>query len=518
MTEQIFRAADSDSAMEKAIRELGEDAMILSVKRKGDVTEVRAIKESLVSLPKVTPAPFSKGVRARTVSLSDALRSAETRRQEPSAEPSMPARPSLDYFFGGDPFVDPSPAPEKKIQKQPLPLDEQDEALFGKSTKINEIFSAQKPDINEAPRSDEITAPNDEDPTPETPASLYPLMDKAAFEDSDTDPLLTESAQKFFETFRAETADTLSEASPLSSHIPQQDPAIEPTQEDISKTVSEITPDPMPEPARNVDIEIEPVVKHSAPSSPDVSQILRQNGFSSHLVHRCSNHADLVDLESCLTFACQELAAQLSVSKEKPTPLDSDILFVFGPSGSGKTTTVAKLAFARNRDAGIKPSLHAIGPKCFVSDAKLSQFSQLLDTDFIDTVEPDHIEAGQQVIIDCCHKDDSEIIKSYEQLKRDFPQARVQPVMTLPGTWSNLATEQYCSDIAQLQPCTILTHLQIGALGIAGFSTLAAHKLSLLAASESDLVADGIDIIDTFAIAHFLRETFSYTGNQAYPI
>ena len=31
MTEYIFRASDPDTAMEKAVRELGDDAMILSV-------------------------------------------------------------------------------------------------------------------------------------------------------------------------------------------------------------------------------------------------------------------------------------------------------------------------------------------------------------------------------------------------------------------------------------------------------------------------------------------------------
>ena len=52
MTDYVFRAFDTDTAMEKAIRELGDDAMILSVKRVGDMTEVRAVKEvSVVSQP-----------------------------------------------------------------------------------------------------------------------------------------------------------------------------------------------------------------------------------------------------------------------------------------------------------------------------------------------------------------------------------------------------------------------------------------------------------------------------------
>lgn len=516
MTEQVFRAADSDSAMEKAIRELGEDAMILSVKRKGDITEVRAIKESLVDLPKVKPVPFAKGLRARTVSLSDAMRSAESRRQDRTSQEPVPTRPSLDFFFGDDPFVDPTPVPETPSAKRDLSLNMKDNDPFGNDKKINEIFSSQKPDINDAPNLDGTAAFNDEEDAPEETPSIYSLMDKAVFEDDNSDPLLSESAQKFFENFRAETIPAGAETSPLFTQILEPDPLLEPTPEPHA----EIVPDPTAEPEQvlNSEVEIEPIAPQDAQMSPDVLQILKHNGFSSQLVQRCSNHADLLDLESCLTFACKELAAQLSVSKEKPTPLDSEILFVFGPSGSGKTTTAAKLAFARNRDAGIKPSLHAIGPKRFVTDAKLSQFSQLLDTDLIDTIEQSHIDADEQVIVDCSHKDASEIIQSYEILKQSFPDARVQPILTLPGTWSNLATEQYCSDIAQIQPCTILTHLQIGALGIAGFSALATHKLTLLAAGESDHVSDGIDIIDSFAIAHFLRETFSYTDALPYPI
>ncbi len=505
MTEHIFRAADSDSAMEQAIRELGEDALILSVKRKGDVTEVRAVKESLAALPKVNHAPFPKGLPTRAISLSEAMRSAESRRQDPSHQTPVPARPSLDYFFGEDPLIDPSSAPKPRKQRQQLPSGKTDDALFGSDSKINEIFSTARPEINETTDAEpriSFTQPD----TAEASEPLYPLMDKAVFAETGSDALLNQPVESLFETIRADKTASDAALSPAFveevTQEPTSDPILEPLQE--------------AEPAFEEAVALEPAVEPYVQPSPDVSQLLKHNGFTSHMAYRCSNHPDLLDLESAQAFACLELAAQLSVSSEKPTPLDSEILFIFGPGGAGKTTIAAKLAFARHRDCDIKPSLHAIGPKCFVSDTKLSQFSQLLDADLIEAIEPSHIKEDQQVIVDCCYKETSDIIKAYETLKSDFPDARVQPILTLPGTWSNLATEHYCRDIAQLEACTILTHLQISALGIAGFSALSGHKLTLLAASESDHVSDGIDIIDAPTIAHFLRETLSYTDAMLY--
>lgn len=510
MTEYVFRAADSDSAMEKAIRELGEDAMILSVKRKGDVTEVRAVKESLAALPKVNHAPFPKGLPTRAVSLSEAMRSAENRRQDQNQQTPAPARPSLDYFFGEDPIVDPSPDPKSRKQRQPLPLDKEDDALFDYDTKINKIFSAHKLDINEATNSEPRIASTQQD-APEASEPLYPLMGEAVFAETGSDALLNEPAEIFFEPTRAGKIASDAASSPVVAEELNQEPALDPNIEPVLEAYQE------PEPIFEEAVAPEPVIEPYVQPLPDVSQVLKLNGFSSHMVNRCSNHPDLLDLESSLTYACQELAAQLSVSKEKPTPLDSEILFIFGPSGAGKTTTAAKLAFARHRDCNIKPSLHAIGPKCFVNDTKLNQFSQLLDADLIEIIETSHIKGDKQVIVDCCYKDTSDIIQAYETLKNDFPNARVQPILTLPGTWSNLATEHYCRDIAKLEACTILTHLQISALGIAGFSALSEHKSTLLAASESDHVSDGIDIIDAPTIAHFLRETLSYTDALPYP-
>ena len=497
MTEQVFKAADSDSAMEKAIRELGEDAMILSVKRKGDVTEVRAVKESLAALPKVNHTPFPKGLPTRAVSLSEAMRSAENRRKDQNQQIPAPARPSLDYFFGEDPIVDPSSAPKSRKQRQPLPLEKEDDALFDY-------------DINEATNAEPRFASTQQN-APEASEPLYQLKKKAAFAETGSDELLNEPAGIFFKTIRADKTDFHAALSPIFADEVKQEPTLDPIFKSVLEPLHEA--EPVFEEAVAPDPFIGPYVQ---PSS-DVSQILKLNGFSSNMVHRCSNHPDLLDLESSLTFAYQELAAQLSVSSKKPTPLDSEILFIFGPGGAGKTTTAAKLAFARHRDCNIKPSLHTIGPKCFVSDIKLNQFSQLLDADLIEIIEPSHIKKDQQVIVDCCYKDTSDIIQAYETLKNDFPDARVQPILTLPGTWSNHATEHYCRDIEQLEACTILTHLQISALGIAGFSALAEHKSTLLAASESDHVSAGIDIIEAPTIAHFLRETLSYTDALRYP-
>ena len=83
MTEHVFRAADSDTAMEKAIRELGDDAMILSVKRVGDTTEVRAMKDTAAQRRIRKPTTIVKSAGAQQIDLATAMRQARSRREEP---------------------------------------------------------------------------------------------------------------------------------------------------------------------------------------------------------------------------------------------------------------------------------------------------------------------------------------------------------------------------------------------------------------------------------------------------
>ena len=97
MIEYVFRASDSDSAMEKAIRELGDDAMILSVKRVGDVTEVRAAKESSISSQPLWENPMSQSLPSEAMDLSAAIRKARTRRNEPEPEVGLEFGVGPDY-------------------------------------------------------------------------------------------------------------------------------------------------------------------------------------------------------------------------------------------------------------------------------------------------------------------------------------------------------------------------------------------------------------------------------------
>jgi hypothetical protein len=440
MTEHVFKAADSDSAMEKAIRELGEDAMILSVIRKGDVTEVRAIKESLASVSPRTPPPFPKGAKSKPVSLSDALRSAENKRLGVAPQPNMVDRPALDFFFGDDPFIAPAGSHPKETKPNRQTQEPKDNIPADVERLFDETLSTQWPDLSILPSTDLPTAHSVE---PEEPFEEIPEISMPP---------------------KTEEPPMVSEPEPLSDlHGPR---------------------------------------------------ILSQNGFSPQIVQNCIARSDLMDLESQLTYACHELAEQLSVPKEKPTPLDSEILFVFGPNGSGKTTTAAKLAFARQAETGIKPAFLKIGQACFAQDDKLQRFSQLLGTKLIDEIADDYIKDNHQVIVDCCLTENDEILEKFRSLQASYPKARIQPILTLPGTWSVPATEYYCKGIAELKPCTILTHLQIGGPEIAGFSTLVAYKATLLAACESDRISEGIEIIDASAIHHFLRDTFSYTDSR----
>ena len=102
MTEYVFRASDSDTAMEKAIRELGDDAMILSVKRVGDVTEVRATKEASIISQTLWENPLSQSLPSEAMDLSAAMRKARTSRNEPEPEPEveMEFNTGPDYSLG----------------------------------------------------------------------------------------------------------------------------------------------------------------------------------------------------------------------------------------------------------------------------------------------------------------------------------------------------------------------------------------------------------------------------------
>lgn len=466
MIEHVFRADDSDSAMEKAIRELGKDALILSVKRLGDVTEVRAIKESLASASLRSPTSFPKGSRAKPISLSDALRSAESKRQEPAKHTSKPQPPALDYFFGDDPFIVPTPQPKASQTPEKFTPEPPEKSSFGFDLPFDKMLTDQALETREGPDVENYEALSYlEETTPEDGFS-FPV---------DEGEITTSTDNEADMNFAVEE-----------EKIPAKDTSTTPVQ--------------------------------TSQSFPDNAQILQHNGFSSHIVRKCMTRLDLTNLESQVAYACQELAAQLSVSKEKPTPLDSDILFVFGPSGSGKTTTVAKLGFTRKIEANVKPSFYKVSHASFVDDTRLQGFTQLLDSQIIDEIKDIHVSDGEQVIVDCCLTEPSEIIASYQYLKSKFPFSRIQPILTLPGTWSVLATEQYCADVAKLQACTILTHLQIGGLAIAGFSALAANNGMLLAASENNQISDGIEIIDASTIQHFLQETFNYTDSRPYAV
>jgi flagellar biosynthesis GTPase FlhF len=107
MTEYVFRASDTDTAMEKAIRELGDDAMILSVKRVGDVTEVRAVKEVSVASQPVWENPQSQSLPTEAVDLGAALRRAREQRRTLQQPAPFKAAPLPDARAQSSGLVEP---------------------------------------------------------------------------------------------------------------------------------------------------------------------------------------------------------------------------------------------------------------------------------------------------------------------------------------------------------------------------------------------------------------------------
>ena len=468
MIEHVFRAADSDSAMDKAIRELGDDAMILSVKRVGDFTEVRAIKESLASVANRPDIPFPRNTKATTITLSDALRSASARRDDQLERPETvaPAKKkpaSLNFLLDDDipptrhaPHLAPAAAeppvqnifhaePETPVQEfvtaEPEPLDE---------TLMFRTALRSEPDQPDS-RPAYVIAP----PPPPPPPPAMP----------ETPP------------------DNLEPRIGLQDILASEEPQTEPREET---------------------------------QTGQQAHILSLNGFTSDIVYDCISRPELSSLEEQLAHACKALAQRLCMPPDLSSPLDSEIVFIFGPGGSGKTTTAAQIAVQRKTQANTHPSLFSLGPERFVKDQKLDRYAELLNVPLLEALEHATIDEHNQLIIDCNSSDASFILDVISELEATYPAARILPVLALPATWSVLAIGHYCADFKSISPNTIITHLQIGGLGIAGMSELATHNATLLAASESERVSDGIALIDAPAIEQFLRDTFSYTDAKLY--
>lgn len=504
MTEHVFRATDSESAMDRAIRELGEDALILSVKRVGEMMEIRAIKESLVTVGARPDAAFARGTQVKPISLSDAMQAAETRRNKPQPEPET--------------------------------------VLRGDSASIVDIF-LDDTDLNSD--SQTLFNPLSDPPSPEIDAAALEAMFRvpkttipAVMLHDTTASLSTGAVQAAQQSNHGATTSDLGHAA-----VPAA-PLLAPYEPDLQTLV---LPDPtvtpatrapaLPEWTDEVSIAgdgrttlIQPSLQlgrynedassaHPAPVLlPDTknntapkTHILKVNGFAPDIVEASITLPDLATTEAQLEFACQMLAERLATPVDTPIPLDSDILFIFGPPGAGKTTTAARLAFERIQNTAKRPTFLSIGYDSFVKDGKLDRHAQLLNTTVTDSLPSPEEQGSAQLIVDCSMTDPEAIKDALESVRTSYPGVRVQPVLTLPGTWSILAIKQYLQELRGLAPATIVTQMQIGGIGIAGLTALAAQGGTLLAATDSDRISDGLTPLDSATIANFLRDTFSYS-------
>lgn len=104
--------------------------------------------------------------------------------------------------------------------------------------------------------------------------------------------------------------------------------------------------------------------------------------------------------------------------------------------------------------------------------------------------------------------------EAYDLICLNNEDTDITPVMIVPGTWSVLAVKHYCEAFKDLSPATILTHMNIGGIGIGGLSALSGAKARLVAASETQMITDGLASVDQLSIEQFLLDTFTYTDTE----
>jgi len=465
MTEHVFRAADSDSAMEKAIRELGDDAMILSVKRVGDVTEIRAMKDTAAPRRIRKQTTVVNGTGAQQIDLATAMRQARARR----AEPAEPAPINIFLDEGED-----GPAP---IKDNPPP------APKPKPTPVAPPKSAPEP----APAAPPEPAPKLEvrisSPVIPIPRIVKPSLTTSSSQAVETaTPVGKKSlVLKPFDP-NANTEQHSKDPKPLTATTPVLRPYVPQSQTQVPSA--------------------QPTISSPARAEP---HILAQSGFPADIVAASTTALYTGNVAAQLNRASELLAERLTAEPDAPAQLDSEIVFVFGPPGSGKTTTAAKIAFNRIQSSQSRPSMLSLSKSGLFSDDKLRRHAGFLNTPYVDTLAASNLP----LVIDCDHTDPTQIRAAMATVQDRFPDTRMQPVLTIPGTWSASAISKIVRDMAQPSLSAIITHMQISGISIEGLSALGAANVNVISTMGSALISDGVPMATATSLAAHIRETFN---------
>ena len=520
MTEHVFRATDSESAMDKAVRTLGDDALILSVKRVGDMIEVRAIKESLASVGSRAPdapvarqpdpmdtrlgdAVFVHDAEIREIDLSEALQivGKSSERDEksvsgPSGEELQAATVALhrNIIAASVPQAVTSAGPNTEADETP------------DAAELETMFRRAQP-----PRAD--------------PAGDHGADPSAGAAQEDKG----QSAAEHFGSLSAGAGSNVMDPAALGTDFGNAE--LEHAIEDggVDDTVPDLPDTPLPEalarkPAQRPDTEEElpaadlqaPPLASAVTKAPQPHPTLGYSsiewlGFPPDILQACSALAAEDEDLDALAFSCGLLAERLVAETAAAEVLGADILFVVGPSGAGKTTVAAKLAFECISSRAMRPALLRMSGDGFVEDGKLRRHAMLLNTQFLTLKLNDPVPTSAPVIIDCDFDVPKQIQAALASLRDHHPEAAIVPVLVLPGTWSVLGIKHFCEGFPDIAPVTVLSHMDIGGIGIGGLSTLSGYGVRLIAAIDNDRISEGFSLLDRQSIEDFLRETFNYT-------
>lgn len=473
MTEYVFRASDTDTAMEKAIRELGDDAMILSVKRVGDVTEVRAVKEVSVASQPVWENPQSQSLPTEAVDLGAALRRAREQRRTLQQPAPLQAAPMSDARAQSSGVVEPRVDIE-----------------FG-SSYVGTVNPVDKPDLA-IPNTEQIID-----------ATQFEKMFRQRLEqvpEPESSPLTGQGAQtpSVAPQVTQVVADMVQPVGVPSDHQPLA-PYGDPLQNGI------IGGD-YGQPGLSLP-------SAGGAALPDLPRkTIFSYGFPEDIALDCAVAPDLHTQEAQRDHACKMLAQRLAAEGETSVVHENCTLFVFGPPGGGKTTIVAQLAFERLQSTASRPRFIQLAHDGYINDTRLERYASLLNTDFRHLSLNTTTSITHADVIDCDFAEPSEIVDALEWVIEQNANGRVTPVMVIPGTWSVSAIKQYSHLFEGLSPATILTHMNIGGIDAEGLGALAEAHVTLIGVNESNKITDGLMLVDALSVEQFLKDTFVLSG------
>ena len=474
MTDYVFRAFDTDTAMEKAIRELGDDAMILSVKRVGDMTEVRAVKEVSVASQLVWENPRSQSLPTEAVDLGVALRRAREQRstlQQPAplqaarmsdarAQSSGVLEPRVDVEFGFSHVGTADP-----VDQADLAISDAKQIID--ATQFEKMYRQRLEQVPE-PEGIPLTARDAQIPT-------VVLQDNQVIADM-VQPMRVQSDHQPLAPY----------GGPLQNGV-----------------------------IGDADEPVLPLPSAGGVILPDLPRKTIFNyGFPEDIALACAVAPDLHTQEAQRDHACKMLAQRLASEGETSVVHEDCTLFVFGPPGSGKTTIAAQLAFERLQSTASRPRFIQLAHGGYINDTRLEGYASLLNAEFRHLSLNTTVSITHADVIDCDFAEPSAIVDALEWVTEQNANGRVTPVMVIPGTWSVSAIKQYSHLFEGLSPATILTHMNIGGIDTEGLGALAEAHITLIGVNESNKITDGLMLVDALSVEQFLKDTFVLSDDR----